>query len=114
MFGGPWGNWEGSYVVGDAVPWPFHEYVWSNVEERVEHWAAKLKRDLETPDLWAELQREREILSRTPDDAENTPFTPEEQASNVMGRGRSPYRPLSARHAERPNCVSSSSGSISA
>jgi hypothetical protein len=44
-------------------------------------WAADVKRDLETPDLWAELQRERETLSRTPDEAKNTPFTPDEQAT---------------------------------
>ncbi len=80
---GPWGNWEGSYVVGDAVPWPYHEYVFSNVEGRVKHWVAEVKRDLETPDLWAQLQREREILSRAPDEAENTLFTPDEQAEIV-------------------------------
>jgi hypothetical protein len=83
ILGGSWGSWEGSYVVGDAVPWPYHEYVWSNVEERVEQWTAKVKKDLETPDLWAQLQREREILSRTPDESENTPFTPDEQAAIV-------------------------------
>ena len=77
------GNWEGSYVVGDAVPWPFHEYLWSNVEKRVEQWVAKVKKDLETPDLWAQLQGEREILSRAPDEAENTLFTPDEQAEIV-------------------------------
>ncbi len=83
ILGGPWGNWEGTYVVGDAVPWPYHEYVWSNVEKRLEQWAAKVKKDLETPDLWAQLQREREILSRAPDEAENTPFTPDEQEEIV-------------------------------
>jgi hypothetical protein len=50
---------------------------------RVEQWAAKVKTDLETPDLWAELQREREILSWAPDGAENTPFTPDEQAEII-------------------------------
>jgi hypothetical protein len=84
ILGGNWGNWEGSYViVGTGVSWPYREYVWSKVEERVEYWAAQVKRDLETPDLWAQLQREREILSQPPDEAENTPFTPDEQAEIV-------------------------------
>ena len=83
ILGGPWGSWEGTYVVGDAAPWPFHEYTWSSVEERVEQWAAKVKKDLETPDLWAQLQREREILSWAPDGGENTPFTPDEQTEIV-------------------------------
>lgn len=38
---------------------------WPTVEERVERWAQDVQRDIETPDLWAELQREREILTRT-------------------------------------------------
>jgi hypothetical protein len=38
---------------------------------------------LETPDLWAELQREREILTWAPDEAENTPFTPDEQTEII-------------------------------
>jgi hypothetical protein len=83
ILGGPWGNWEGSYVVGEAAPWPVHEYIWSNVEERVEQWAANVKQDLETPDLWAQLQREHEILSWAAVEAENTPFTPDEQAEVI-------------------------------
>jgi hypothetical protein len=83
ILGGRWSNWQGSNVVGDAAPWPYREYVWSKVEQRVERWAAEVKKDLETPDLWAQLQREREILSRAPDAAENTPFTPDEQAEIV-------------------------------
>jgi hypothetical protein len=80
---GPWGDWDGSYVVGEAAPWPYQEVIWPKVVERVEQWAAKVKTDLETPDLWAELQREREILSWAPDEAENTPFTPDEQAEII-------------------------------
>jgi hypothetical protein len=83
ILGGAWGSWEGSYVVGDAPPWPYQEYIWSRVEERVKQWAAQVKRDLETPDLWAQLRREREILSWSPDEAENTPFTPDEQTEIV-------------------------------
>jgi len=80
---GPWGDWKGSYVAGDSSPWPIHAISFSQVEESVEHWVSKVKRDLETPDLLAELQRQRELLSQTPDEAENTPFTPDEQAQIV-------------------------------
>jgi hypothetical protein len=80
---GPWGGWEGSYVVGEAAPWPYKEVIWPNVEKRVERWAGEVKKDLETPDLWAEVRREREILRWAPDEAENTPFTPDEQAEII-------------------------------
>ena len=83
ILGGAWGNWEGSYVVGEAAPWPYGEYIWSNVEKRVEQWAAKVKQDLETLDLWAQLQREHEILNWATDAAENTPFSPDEQAEII-------------------------------
>jgi uracil-DNA glycosylase family 4 len=33
------------------------------VEERVQRWARDVKRDVDTPDIWADLQREREILT---------------------------------------------------
>jgi hypothetical protein len=56
-------------------------YTWPTVEERVGRWAGDVKRDIETPDLWAELQRERDILTGALyEDVENTPFTSEEQA----------------------------------
>ncbi|MGZ6563244.1 MAG: hypothetical protein ACXVH3_26050 [Solirubrobacteraceae bacterium] len=80
---GPWGDWDGSQVVGEGPLRPYQEYIWSKVEERVQQWATKVKSDLETPDLWAQLQREREILSWAPHEAENTPFTPDEQAEIV-------------------------------
>jgi hypothetical protein len=51
------------------------------VEERVRRWAEDVKHDVDTPDLWAELQREREILTGGRyEDVENTPFTSDEQA----------------------------------
>jgi hypothetical protein len=79
------GTWVGSYVVGDFVPSPFQAYTWPKIEELVERWAGHVKADLETPDLWAQLQGQRELLSRTPDEAENTPFTPDEQAEILKG-----------------------------
>jgi len=52
------------------------------VEQRVEGWAKDVKEDVDTPDLWAELQREREVLTGARyDEVENTPFTSDEQAA---------------------------------
>jgi hypothetical protein len=46
----------------------------------VENWLALLKRDLETPDLWATLQQQQTMLDSPSVDANaNTPFTAEEQ-----------------------------------
>lgn len=66
--------------VGDNPSWPSTFFTWPNVEERVQRWAEEVKRDVNTPDLWAELQREREILTGARYEAgENTSFTPDEQ-----------------------------------
>jgi len=44
-------------------------------------WLSEVKRDLETPDLWAELEQQRKMLDVTTTEAdENTPFTTDEQA----------------------------------
>jgi hypothetical protein len=52
-----------------------------DVEERVRRWAEEVNRDVDTPDLWAELQRERKILpGALYEDIENTPFSSDEQA----------------------------------
>jgi hypothetical protein len=49
--------------------------------ERVRRWLKDVKRDLETPDLWAELGGERELLAPAAEtDVQNTPFTSDEQA----------------------------------
>lgn len=49
--------------------------------ERVAVWAAAVKDDVDTPDLWAELQREREVLTGARyEGVENTPFTADERA----------------------------------
>jgi hypothetical protein len=46
----------------------------------VKSWLALLKRDLETPDLWATLRQQQTMLDNRPMDADaNTPFTTEEQ-----------------------------------
>ena len=79
--GGP-GHYVGSYQAGENDPaWPYEVYSWPPVMERVGGWLNDVKRDLETPDLWSELRRERDLLGGALDETvENTPFTSEEQA----------------------------------
>jgi hypothetical protein len=82
VLGGSAIAYTGTYVVGNsAVSWPTGPISWTSVPEQVRRWAEQVKQDVETPDLWAELQREREILTGVRYEAvENTPFTPDEQA----------------------------------
>lgn len=69
-----------SYVVGDGVEWPISAYSWQTISPRISSWLGDVKRDLETPDLWAELQREAQLLGAISDDVtNNTPFTSDEQ-----------------------------------
>jgi hypothetical protein len=70
-------------VVGDSVKWQGGlPTFWIQVEERVRRWAKEVKEDVDTPDRWAESQREREILTGARyEDVENTPFTSDEQAA---------------------------------
>lgn len=46
----------------------------------VKRWLSYLRRELETPDLWASVAQEAELLSLEPADATNSPFTDEEMA----------------------------------
>jgi hypothetical protein len=72
-------------VVGESERWPGGlPTFWIEVKARVRGWAMEVKRDVDTPDLWAELQREREILTGARyADVENTPFSSDEQAAIV-------------------------------
>jgi hypothetical protein len=76
------GHYTTTAVVGEMPTLgQLDAYTWAKVEERVRRWAEDVKRDDETPDLWAELQRERKILAGACyEDVENTPFTSDEQA----------------------------------
>jgi hypothetical protein len=69
------------YLVGDGPEWPIGEQSWLTLPPRIDHWLEDVKRDLETPDLWAELQREAQLLGDAISDdvIENTPFTADEQ-----------------------------------
>jgi hypothetical protein len=75
------GHYSATAVVGEGPAWPAESYSWTNVEERVGRWAEEVKRDVETPDLWAELQSEPELLVGAVSDeaSDNTQFTPAER-----------------------------------
>jgi hypothetical protein len=70
-------HYVGSCVVGDGLDWPVDVYSWQSLIERISRWLRDVKRDLETPDLWAELQRDAQLLFGAPSD-DNTPFSPDE------------------------------------
>lgn len=74
------GHYTSTEVVGEDSSGPSESFSWTKVQERVRRWAEKVKQDVDTPDLWGELQREREILTGPRhDDVENTPFTSDER-----------------------------------
>ena len=77
--GGP-SQYVGCYVIGDSPAWPFEVYSWQAVIERISRWLKEAKRDLETPDLWAELRQDAELFrSISSDGSDNSPFSPDEQ-----------------------------------
>lgn len=68
-------------VVGEGTPRTSAPFDLLTLEEQVRKWASEVKRDVDTPDLWADLEREVEISTCARYvDVENTPFTPNEQA----------------------------------
>jgi hypothetical protein len=80
ILGGNPGHYVGRSVIGEAAARPYEAYSWHALEERVSGWLADVNRDLETPDLWAELRREQETLGVAPEENANTTFTADEQA----------------------------------
>jgi hypothetical protein len=74
------GLYVGRHVVGDGFDWPYEEYSWQSLMRRFSGWVKEVKDDLDTPDLWAELRRDAELLGRISGETHgNTPFTSEEQ-----------------------------------
>lgn len=74
------GAYVGRHVVGDNYDLPYQAYSWQTLMERFNRWLGEVKLDIETPDLWADLQHEAELLGEASSTAtENTPFTPAEQ-----------------------------------
>jgi hypothetical protein len=73
-------SYAGDRVVGDGYKMPYTAGSWATVASRAEVWAQEVKRDLDTPDLWAELQRDAKFLEAvSAGGADNVPFTPQEQ-----------------------------------
>ncbi|HVR87938.1 MAG TPA: hypothetical protein VHG53_00140 [Candidatus Limnocylindria bacterium] len=70
-----------SALVGEGPPSPAEACTWITVEDRVRRWAEEVKRDVDTPDLWADLLAARgsRLIEGVPGRAENSPFTPAEQ-----------------------------------
>src|ERR1700694_4330841 len=59
--GGP-GHYAGLGVIGDGPETPYKVYSWDALISHVRLWLQLVKNDLDTPDLWAELQRETKLL----------------------------------------------------
>jgi hypothetical protein len=74
------GYYVGQYVVGEGYVWPYGPCSWQTLMPRVSTWLKEVKQDLDTPDLWAELQRDAQLIgvgfNKVTD---NTPFTADEQ-----------------------------------
>ena len=67
--------YRGRCIVGDGIDWPY-EHGWQALMTRFSRWVRDVKNDLDTPDLWAELRREADLLRGAPTEAgDNTPFT---------------------------------------
>ena len=74
------GGYELTKAVEEWAPTGYPVYTWDRVEEVFALWLSEVKRDQETPDRFAELQQEREMLVvATGEDVQNTPFTADEQ-----------------------------------
>lgn len=69
-----------TYAAGDWPTLQVEKYTWGSVMSSFDVWLYNLKNDLETPDLWAELQEEAELFVGASDAADdNTPFTQQEK-----------------------------------
>jgi hypothetical protein len=58
---------------------------WSQLLPAIPRWLNLVRREIEAPDLWAEVERERELVGEAVPEIENTPFTPEEQRQVAAG-----------------------------
>jgi hypothetical protein len=73
------GSYVWQYVVGDNPPWKLTDYSWQTLISHISRWLGEVKRDIGTPDLWADRQPQVNLLSVDFDAFDNTPFTREEQ-----------------------------------
>jgi hypothetical protein len=69
------------YVPGPQGPETrTHAGEWQYVIRYIIEWAERVRAEHEAPDLWAELQQQRELMTGVPEALENTRFTAEERA----------------------------------
>jgi hypothetical protein len=74
------GYYVGKSLVGDGLVWPTSPASWQTLMPRISWWLEEVKQDLDTPDLWAELKREAQLLGADSSVVtENTAFTVDEQ-----------------------------------
>jgi hypothetical protein len=80
IVGGRPGHYAGRYTFAEGMDRPYEGFRWDAVMSHVNRWLQLVKRDLDTPDLWAELRREAELLGGGSNNViANTLFTSEEQ-----------------------------------
>jgi hypothetical protein len=80
VFGGVAGAYTSKYVAGDGPIEERADLSQLRLMQQVELWLAALRQDIDTPDLWAQLQHEAELLAGISDDAvDNTALTLAEQ-----------------------------------
>jgi hypothetical protein len=86
VLGGGAGNYMSRYQAGDNPVEERTELSQYRLMQQVELWLWAVKQDIETPDLWAQLQREVELFGVISDAAMgNTPLTTAEQ-KDIAGR----------------------------
>lgn len=80
VFGGVAGDYISRYSAGEGPEEERAGLSHFGLMEQVKWWLAAVRLDINTPDLWAELQGKRELLGGVSDEAiENTPLTSAEQ-----------------------------------
>jgi hypothetical protein len=88
VFGGVAGNYVSRYQAVDGPVEERTELSQYRLMQQVEFWLGAVKREIETPDLWAQLQREAELFGPVSDDAMgNTSLTTAEQ-KDIAGKLR--------------------------
>jgi hypothetical protein len=80
VFGGVAGAYVSRYLAGEGPGEERTGLSQFRLMQQVEFWLMHVKLDIDTPDLWAQLQGEAELLGAVFDEAtENTPLTSAEQ-----------------------------------
>jgi hypothetical protein len=80
-FGGVPGAYTARFIAGDGMVEERQAASWAAQVRLVQRWLSDVKRDTETPDLWAELGRRTDLLQAASNDTiENSQFTPDERA----------------------------------